>query len=127
MVEIFFIFKQVDDLYDVYFLVCVGIDCCYGDEDIYWVVIFVVEFQRFFQCYQCKIGFFNVFFWVIVWYCQVWCEYKVWIVLFNCIQNCLVVMWFDNICCYQQVNVDFYCVLLCFSFSLQVDGFIFCQ
>lgn len=44
MVKIFFIFKQVDDLYDVYFLVSVGIDCCYGDEDIYWIVVVVVKF-----------------------------------------------------------------------------------
>lgn len=52
MVKISFVFKQVDDLYDVYFLVSVGINCCYGDQNIDWVVIFVVEFQWFFQGYQ---------------------------------------------------------------------------
>lgn len=68
MVEIGFVIKQVNDLYDVYFLVGGGVNCCYGDQDVDWVVIFVVENQWFFQCDQCKVGFFDVFFWLFVWY-----------------------------------------------------------
>ncbi|ABJ03740.1 conserved hypothetical protein [Escherichia coli APEC O1] len=105
----------------------VGINRRHGDEDIHRIVIFVVELQRLFQRHQRKTSFLNPLFRASVRHCQAGCEHKVRAVLFNRIQNRLVVTRLYHICRYQQINADFHCVLPCLCFRLQADRFIFSQ